>query len=294
MSRLNTAITRIAGEKVVRYVRVQIMEKAKEIDLASFDMPEFYESLENANREAGNKPISVLSSTFQSISRIITLISYIIILATAPGMWWTAIVMMVVSVPSAIINFTYRKKNFMYMRRRSKDRRQMSYYSELMVNKDMVKEIRMFDLSDEFIGRYESVFAKYYSGIQKLILRENLWHVITTLVSSVINCAFFAVIAMKVFAGEIQIGDYSLYTGSLTSIASTVTSLISISATVYEGTLFIDNLISFMNEKPTVVPSVKEPVIPKRGVPHTIEFQNVSFAYPGTDRKVIKVQDNWD
>lgn len=287
ITRLNSAITRIAGEKVVRYVKIQIMEKAKTIDLASFDMPDFYESLENANREAGNKPIHVLSSTLHSISLIISLISYIIILATAPGMWWTAIVMLVVSVPSAIINFTYRKKNFMYMRRKSIDRRQMNYYSELMVNKDMVKEIRMFGLADEFIGRYDSVFAKYYSGIRKLIVKENVWHIVTTLVSSIINCVFFAAIATLVFSGRIQIGDYQLYTSSLTSIASTVASLITISATVYEGTLFIDNLISFMDTKPTVVPSVDNPVSPEYGVPHTIEFKNVSFSYPGTSRKVL-------
>jgi ATP-binding cassette subfamily B protein len=53
LSRFNAAITRIAGEKVTRYVKVPIMNKAKEIDLSSFDLPEFYEKLENANREAG-------------------------------------------------------------------------------------------------------------------------------------------------------------------------------------------------------------------------------------------------
>ena len=287
ISRLNSAVTRIAGEKVVRYVKVQIMEKAKETDLSSFDMPEFYESLENANREAGNKPISVLSHTLRSISTIITLVSYIIILATAPGMWWTAIVMILISVPSAIINFSYRRKTFLYMRLRSKDRLQLNYYSEHIDNKDMVKEIRMFDLSDEFISRYEGVFANYYSGIRRLIIRENVWHLITTLVSAVINCAFFAVIAAKVFTGELQIGDYSLYTGALTSIASNVATLITISASVYEGTLFIDNLISFMNKKPEIVPIVDEPVTADHGVPHTIEFQNVSFAYPGSTRKVL-------
>ena len=287
ITRLNSAITRIAGEKVVRYVKVQIMEKAKETDLSSFDMPEFYESLENANREAGVKPISVLSNTLRTISTSITLISYIIILATAPGMWWTAIVMLIVSVPSAIINFSYRRKNFLYMRRRSKDRRQMNYYSELMVNKDMVKEIRMFDLSDEFIGRYEDVFAKYYKGIRRLIVRENVWHLITAFVSAVINCAFFAIIAAKVFSGEILIGDYSLYTGALTSIATNVATLIAISSSVYEGTLFIDNLISFMKEKPTIVPSIPEPKEVERGVPHTIEFRHVSFSYPGSDKRVL-------
>ena len=287
ITRLNAAITRIAGEKVVRYVKVQIMEKAKETDLSSFDMPEFYESLENANREAGNKPISVLSNTLRTISTTITLVSYIVILATAPGMWWTAIVMLVVSVPSAIINFSYRRKNFLYMRRRSKDRRQMNYYSELMVNKDMVKEIRIFGLSDEFIDRYEDVFGKYYKGIRSLIIKENAWHLFTALVSAIINCAFFAIIASKVFSGEILIGDYSLYTGALTSIATNVSTLIAISSSVYEGTLFIDNLISFMKEKPTIVPSISEPAEVERGVPHTIEFKHVSFSYPGHSKKVL-------
>lgn len=287
VSRINSAVIRIAGEKVVRQVKVKIMQKAKEVDLASFDMPDFYERLENADREAGVRPIGVLSSTFDTISTLISLVSYIIILATAPDMWWMAIVMLLVSVPSAIINFSYRRKNFRYMRHRSKDRRQMNYYSSLMVNKDMVKEIRMFGLSDELIGRYENVFEGYYKGLRGLILKENIFQIITSLVASVVNCIFFAIIAIKVFDGGIQIGDYSLYTGALTSIATTVTTLISISASVYEGTLFIDNLILFMNERPTVVPKTDTPGRVQVGIPHSIEFVNVSFSYPETNRKVL-------
>jgi len=287
ISRLNTAVTRIAGEKVTKYTRVMIMKKAKEIDLSSFDLPEFYEKLENANREAGMRPINVLSSTFSTISKLISLISYIVIIATAPGMWWTAILLILISLPTAIINFTFRKKNFNYMRRRSSDRRQMNYYSSLAVNKDMVKEIRMFDLSDEFVNRFDNVFAKYYDGMRKLIIKENVWHIATTLISSVVNCIFFAIIAFKVFAGEILIGDYSLYTNSLTSISTTVASLISVSASVYEGTLFIDNLISFMKDKPTIVPSVSPAREVTHGKAHTIEFVDVSFAYPGTDKPVL-------
>jgi ABC-type multidrug transport system fused ATPase/permease subunit len=285
--RLNAAVIRIAGEKVVCHVKTQIMNKAKEIDLASFDDPEFYEKLENANREAGMRPIHVLSSTFDAVSNAISLVSYIIILVTAPNMWWTAPVMIALSLPTAIVSFSYRRKNFMYMRRRSKDRRQMNYYSDIMVNKDMVKEIRMFDLGDTFIQRYEGVFDRYYDGVRRLVVKESIWHVFITLLSSTVNCLFFALIAFKVFSGEIMIGDYSLYTGALTSIASTVSSLIGVSATVYEGTLFIDNLLAFLREKPTVVPSVKQPAKVNFGQPHTIEFINVSFAYPGTERRVL-------
>ncbi len=288
INRLNTAVTRIAGEKVVRHVRLQIMEKAKTVDMADFDRPEFYERLENANREAGMRPIAILSATFDAISKTISLISYAVVLITAPDMWWAAIVMILVSVPTAAISFSYRRKNYMYMRYRSKDRRQMNYYSDIMVNKDVVKEIRMFDLGDTFTDSFDRVFDGYYKGIRSLIVRENIWQLSVTVISSLVNCVFFAMIAYKVFQGEIQIGDYSLYTGALTSIASNVAALISVSANVYEGTLFVDNLIAFMKTEPTVVPTVETPEKVHHGGAHTIEFKNVSFRYPGTERDVLK------
>ena len=82
---------------------------------------------------------------------------------------------------------------------------------------------------------------------------------------------------MRVFTGQILIGDYTLYTGAIASVSTAISAIITTSALVYEGTLFIDNLIVFMNEKQTIVPSIESPAQVARGVGHTIEFQNVSF-----------------
>ncbi len=288
VTRISNSIIRVAGEKVTNQVKVQIMEKAKTLDLASFDIPAFYEKLENANREAGHRPVQTLQSTFSIISTIISLVSYVVILATIPNMWWMPIGIILISIPSAAVSFVYRKKNFQYMRWRSKDRRQMTYYSNLLVNKDMVKEIRIFDLSDTLIERYNKVFKKYYKGLRGLIIEESAWLVGIAIISAVVNCIFYAIIAYGVFIGQFMIGDYSLYTGALTSISTCVTTFINTSASIYEGTLFIDNLVSFMKEKQTVVPSIEPPEKISHGTPHTVVFENVSFAYPGTERKVIK------
>ncbi len=289
VGQINSAVLRISGENIVKCVKVRIMRKARELDIAAFDQPAFYEKLENANREAGHRPIQILNSTFTVVSTFIKLISYVVVLSTAPGLWWASIVMVVVSIPSAIINFTYRRKNFFYMRWKSKERRQMNYYSDIMVNKDMAKEVRIFGLADSFIDKFVQVYKVYYAGIKKLIVTENAWHVALAILAAITNCAFFAFIAFLVLTGKILIGDYTLYTDSLTSIASNVSSLITTSASIYEGTLFIDNLISFMDEKQSVVPlNPEKPERVKHGAPHTIEFCNVSFSYPGTDRPVIK------
>ena len=285
VGRLSHAVTRMAGERVVRYVKLQIMDKAQSLDLAAFDLPAFYEKLENANREAGVRPVSILNSTFEIISAAISLAGYIVILARALPLAAAAIA--VAAVPSAIINFVYRRKNVAYIRGRSVDRRQMNYYADLTVNKDIAKEIRMYDLGGELEARYDSVFSRYYKGLKRLIIRENVWQVVFAVISSVLNCFFFALIAYGVFQGKFRIGDYSLYTGALTSIASGVTTLITTSATIYEGTLFVDNLLSFLHEKPTVVPRLAVPEHPAHGCAHTIELRNVSFTYPAAAKPVL-------
>ena len=145
-SSLSGMLTKITGEKVTNHVKNKIMHKAKTVDLASFDMPDFYERLENANREAGMRPVNILKSSFELISKVISMISYFAVLTailkvlpTSSMLFFAAFLLLTFA--SAIVSFHFRRKNFNYMFRRSKDRRKMNYYSDLLVNKDMVKEV---------------------------------------------------------------------------------------------------------------------------------------------------------
>lgn len=286
ISHLNTLVTRISGEMVTNHVKVMMMEKAKTVDLQSYDKPDFYERLENAQREAGMRPIQIINATFTTISTIISMISFVgILFAISPI---APVIILVLALPSAWITYAYRKKSFNYVRHRSKDRRQLNYYSGLMTNKDLVKEIRLFGLADTFTDRYNNIFKNYFKGLRKIYVKEGGWNTAISLASAFVNCLLFLYVAKKVWQGALQVGDYSLYTGALNSIASGVTSLIAATSTIYEGTLFIDNLICFMEERQTISPLSSMPIEPKRHISHKIEFRNVSFAYPGTDKYVIK------
>lgn len=283
---VDNIINRIAGELVTNHIKVELMNKAKKIDLSRFDLPDFYEKLENANREAGIRPVQILNSTFKMISSIISMVSFIIVLSGISG--WAPIIIILMALPSSIISFIYRRKNFNYMRHRSKDRREMQYFSSLMTNKDLVKEIRILSLGDTVIGRYQNVFSRYYKGLKKLIVNEGVWNISLSVLKAGVSFGLLLYIASKVFENKIQIGDYSLYSGALNSISTGVSTLITTTATIYEGSLFIDNVIAFMNEESCIRPSLEKPLSPVRGVPHTIAFENVSFSYPGVDRKVLK------
>ncbi len=288
VNNISNALNRIAGEKVVMEVKKQIIHKSKEIDLASFDNAAFYEKMENAEREAGHRPLHILTQTLGIISSVIELVSFMVVLLSVPGLSWITFVVILISVPSAIINFIYRRKNFRYMRFSSRERRQMNYFSRILVDKDLVKEIRLYDLADNFIGRYFTAFKAYYKGLRKLILTEGAWHIFFSVITGVSNLIFYVIIAKRVFTGQFQIGDYTLYTGAIASVANCISTLITSTGTIYEGTLFIDNLITFMNEKQTITPVVQPAEKVQHGGAHTIEFVDVSFRYPGTKRDVLK------
>lgn len=286
LTRINSIITAIAGELVTNHIKMMIINKAVTVDQQSFDRPEFYEKLENANREAGMRPLHILTATFDVISSILSAISFIAVLATLSI--YAPIVIILTSIPGAIVNYHYRNRNFFYMRRHSKERREMNYYSNILVNKDHAKEIKILGLGATFVEKYKSVFARYYAGIRKLILKEGVSQILVGLIAVTANCVLFAYVAYHVVFENGAIGDYTLYTGALSSISTAVTTLVSSTARIYEGTLFIDNMMTFMKEETTIVPLLGDGQKPKRGGEHTLELRGVSFRYPGSEHYVIR------
>jgi len=74
-------------------------------------------------------------------------------------------------------------------------------------------------------------------------VQEGSWNIGITFFTIIVNCLMYLYLAKLVCDGIIEVGDYTLYTGALNSIASGVATFISTTASIYEGTLFIDNMI---------------------------------------------------
>ena len=285
VSRLSTLTNNLAGELVANHIKQKIMGQARSVDMASFDRPSFYEKLENANREAGMRPLMILRATFDMISALISAVSFVLILGALHP--FAPLLLVLTALPTAVVNCVFRHRSFRYMRHHSKERRQMEYFSSQLVDKDKAKEVRIMGLSDTFIGRYRAAFKTYFRGIRKLAFSENAWQLAAAAVSLLGNAALLLYVVYSVTADIGTIGDFSLYSGALSSITSAVSTVILSMASIYEGTLFIDNMMVFMQEKPTVVPTITPARRPQDG-PHTIEFCHVSFAYPGGRGNVIK------
>lgn len=279
---------KLCSEQFHNGIKNRIMKKSRDIDMSFFDMPECYGKLENAKREVGSRPLVVMNSLCESISRFVSMIGYMMILVSfICSIGINALLVFTIFFGLAVYfgftNLKYKNKNYQYMKKSSKQRRQMNYYSELVLNKEDVKEIKIYDLSDIFINKYNEVFRKYFEGIKGLFLREGKTNVTVSICMTVLRCILFYLIVVNVTSIE----NFTIYTSALNSISSNITILILNIANIYEGLLFIDNLRDFFNEES----KMKETEISRqinREQKHRIEFSNVSFKYPGSNKYVLK------
>lgn len=281
----NSALSRLMGDVLARNIKIKIMKKAGEIDMACFDDAEFYSKMENANNEAGNRPISIMNSSYQLISSIISIISFVTVVATYNRLF--AALLLISSIPVGYISMYIRGRNYRLHVRQSVERRKMSYYSSLVTNRYTVMEVKLYDMCDLLIEKYKEEFESAYKqtkALQKLIIK---WTCFGSLCSLVTLAWVYIDMGISTLKGIISLENFSFFTGAATNIERSVVNITSTVSGIYEGSLFIDNLKEFLEQEITIKPAVEPPKRVKINQKHRIEFQNVSFSYPGTDKKVL-------
>lgn len=281
---LNNTLMALAGARVTDFIRREIMQRAKRIPLSAYDSPAFYGNLENAKREAGSRPVSIISACFNFLSTLISLVAYTMVLSR----FSVGIVALVIAIgiPHCVFTNMYRKKNYQYVKSSTGVRRQMNYYNSAATSSRSVKELRIFGLFDWFQDKYEYTFLDYYKGLKAITLEEFRWEILLSLISTAVNFGIFVFTAAKTCGGEIDLSGFSLYTGALTAISSLMLSGTASLSAIYSGTLFLDNLFEFLDTDLDNQSCLREKI--SKDQSHTIEFRNVSFSYPGSKTVVLQ------
>lgn len=90
-------------------------------------------------------------------------------------------------------------------------------------------------------------------------------------------------IAFRVLDGASTVGDYSLYTGLLSQLWNSVYTLSDAVMQIYDNQLKIKNIKSLDAYKN----HIKDDGHRGLDAVETIEFDHVSFAYPGTQKQIV-------
>jgi len=263
-------------------VNVMILEKALTLQLANFEDSEFYDKLTQARREASSRPLSLVNRTFGLVQNAISLTSYAVLLyAFSP---WAVVILIGAGLPSFFAEAKFSGDAFRLFRWRSPETRMQMYLETVIAREDGVKEVKLFGLGPRLLQRYRDIFKKLFVEDRRLTLRRDGWGFVLGLLSTSAFYGAYAWIVMTTINGGITLGAMTMYLVLFRQGQTAVSASLSAISGMYEDNLYLSNLYDYLGQAvPTRHGEAKHGPDPKSG----LEFQNVSFAYPGSTAKAL-------
>lgn len=284
-TQIRSLFDRILQSQLTNHVNSLIIRKAITLDLQFFENPVFYDTLQNARRQADISALNIVNSTLQIIQQIITLVSLIILLIRFSP--WLAILVFVSAIPSFLSQSQYAERAFRAVSRRAPESRLLNYLETLLTGNDTVKEIKLFGLGEPLLKRYQELFTQFYLEDRAIAERRTLAGLGWGILSNLAYYGSYAWIILRTVSGQITLGDMTMFLSIFKQSQGSFRSLLDSLNRVYESNLYLDNLINYLGLQPKLALPVNGKIAPEP-ILNGIEFKHVSFCYPGSEIYVLK------
>ena len=285
LSTIRNITQQLLQEKMTLQVQLMVMEQSAKLDLPFFEDSASYDLLRRAQQDAAMRPVMMVSTAFGLIQTAITFATMVALLIGVSPL--LALVALVSPVPAFIADTRYGWRGYNLARWASPLRRRMQYLTTLVTTDTYAKEVKLFRLGDYFIRRFRLLARTYYDRQRRLITARYvvgfLWSSITTMAGSVT----YLYVALQAVAGRLTLGDLTLYTQAASSVQSSIQGILSGFSGMYEHNLYLNNLYDLL-AAPNHIQSPANPRPLPNPLRGEIEFQNVSFSYPGSDHQAVR------
>ncbi|HXU16120.1 MAG TPA: ABC transporter ATP-binding protein [Terriglobales bacterium] len=273
----------LLANKYTRHVSIQVMKHASELDLTAYEDPIFYDRLERARVQATDRLVMI-----QSIGRlqlqVITAIGWTVaVMLYSP---WLMLLLVAAVLPAFLgethFAFLGYAKNF----RQTPIKRQLDYLRQAGATKEAAKELKLFNLSQFFTGRFRKLSDVVYQQDVQLARRRLGIGSILSIISTGGYYGAYAYVIWRTLAGKWGIGTFYFLTAAILNASSNIQQVLSTLSGIADQALFLTDLLAFFEMKPTI--RSKPNALPApRPIKQGFEFRDVSFVYPGTERRVL-------
>ena len=167
--------------------------------------------------------------------------------------------------------------------RLSKVNRMFGYYAWEMVDFRYGKDIRLYDASGMLLNKWDGFGDESYQGWKWQSDTTRKYYLLQGTLSVFETAFVFGYTALKVVRGAFTLGVFTQVTASADTLLSTLNGIAQNITELLKRTNYAYEYVIFMNY-PQAMSKGDKPVPAGE---HRIEFRNVSFAYPGTEKKVL-------
>ena len=282
--KLDDALQTIIYDKLELKVHADVVKKYSSLDIQSLEDPEV-NRLFQVIRESYDWRIRQLIFTFGRVltAFVILSISAFILFNVSP---LVMIIIVVSSIPSVLANMKFGSISWGIWHADAHKFRKFNLTREFLLNKDNLIEASINNISPHLVGVVKEILNSYHQK-RKPVIKKRFFVMILTDIIGIVGSIYSVYLLINLaLTGTITIGSLILGSSIFLSFSSGLASFLYELTELYNSGLFLKDFNSFMNLKPKI--SKGNIILEKFDTPPTIEFKNVSFTYPNTDKIVLK------
>lgn len=273
-------------EHLGAYIDVQISKKLSELDPATFEKSDFQDVIAQLEGIKGSLQMhlirfaGLIDATFKFITATVVLSFTFPLFAP---------VVIVATIPSYLVWDRYRIKTWpFYVEKRSVVTRVSEYIKTLLSSDSTSKESAIFNTGSTLLGKIKKAQSKYFTEFRT----ENDKWFVRIFGARIIQFSSFVYTQYlnltKVLQGTLSIGQFALVFQQSLNLVFSAEEILNMYSSMEARNKYLDKFFDFFTTS-KVITSPDHPIaLPNMPIPHTIEFRDVSFKYPGTTRYVLK------
>ena len=274
----------LLSNRYTQHASVRVMEQAARLDLTTYEDPVFYDRLERARVQATDR-LAMIQQMGRLVQQVVTTLTFSAALAWESP--WLVLLLMAGVLPSFVGETHYAFLGYAKNFRQTPAKRQMDYLRQVAGSREGAKEVKLFGLNKFFTERFQALANEIYREDVALSKSKLLIGGLLGIIGTLGYYGAYVYVIWRTLHGAYNIGEFTFLSAAIQQASSNLQQVFSTVSGIADQALFLTDLIAFFDMKPAVESRPDGLPFPKV-IQQGFEFRNVSFAYPGTERTVLK------
>lgn len=279
--RIGNYFQQIHDGMLENYLNQFIIKKSGIIDICYYDCPSYYDKLRimRSNSMAITKSVWDIVTL---ISSIVTFIAAFIIIINFSLLY--SIIIVVSYIPIAISEQIYMQKLYNWQVENVGEERKLQYIADILTQKTHSKDIRIFSIAAYLINIYSGIWAAWFSNRKIIIKKWSLISMFLSCIPQILTAFILVMLGLRIIDNQNTIGDFSLYSGMIAQVIGSLFLVVFSLAQIGDSKIKIKDFREFEKWQNSVEDSGQYEL----NSIETIEFDRVSFTYPGNEEATIR------
>src|ERR1044072_4377927 len=274
----------VQAELLQDHITSLIHEKSVAVDLAFYELSDYYDHLHRARAEARYRPVALLGNLGALLQNSITLVAMgAILIPLGP---WLALALLLSTLPAFYVVVHYALAEYQWRRRTTTEDPRAWYYDWIMTTAEAAAEIRLFSLGKYFQSHHKDLRKRLRGERLELMRRQSVAELAASGIALLIIGAAMALMMWRALMNQVTLGELAVVYAAFNRGQGLMRTLLENAGQLYGNSLFLGNLFEFLSLQPAICRG-GPPWPPLPDVHRAINFTGVSFRYPDATSKAL-------